>query len=415
MTKKASGKSKRREKWKFNTIAEALEDIRDGKMVILLDDEDRENEGDLTIAAEKVTPEAVNFMAKYGRGLICLSLTPERVDELKLPMMADMNTSRFGTAFTISIEARRGVTTGISAADRARTIKTAICAKTRAEDIARPGHVFPLRAQPGGVLQRAGQTEGSVDLARLAGLYPAGVICEIMNDDGTMARVPQLAKFARKHGLKMITIKDLIEYRMKNECLVTRLATTLIPTSHGGDFTAIVYGNMVDDSLNIALVKGDISADDEVLVRVHSECLTGDVFGSHRCDCGSQLHKAMTMIGKEGRGVILYMRQEGRGIGLVNKFKAYALQDEGLDTVEANVKLGFKADLRDYGIGAQILVNLGVKKMRLMTNNPKKLIGLEGYGLSVVDRVPIEIKPHEKNIKYLSAKKIKLGHMLNHV
>lgn len=415
MTKKASGKSKRREKWKFNTIAEALEDIRDGKMVILLDDEDRENEGDLTIAAEKVTPEAVNFMAKYGRGLICLSLTPKRVDELKLPMMADMNTSRFGTAFTISIEARRGVTTGISAADRARTIKTAICAKTRAEDIARPGHVFPLRAQPGGVLQRAGQTEGSVDLARLAGLYPAGVICEIMNDDGTMARVPQLAKFARKHGLKMITIKDLIEYRMKNECLVTRLATTLIPTSHGGDFTAIVYGNMVDDSLNIALVKGDISAEDEVLVRVHSECLTGDVFGSHRCDCGSQLHKAMTMIGKEGRGVILYMRQEGRGIGLVNKFKAYALQDEGLDTVEANVKLGFKADLRDYGIGAQILVNLGVKKMRLMTNNPKKLIGLDGYGLSVVDRVPIEIKPHEKNIKYLSAKKIKLGHMLNHV
>ena len=415
MTKRPARKSKPQEKWKFNTIEEALEDIREGKMVILLDDEDRENEGDLTIAAEKVTPEAVNFMAKYGRGLICLSLTSERVDELKLPMMADMNTSRFGTAFTISIEARRGVTTGISAADRAKTIKTAICPKTRPEDIARPGHVFPLRAQPGGVLQRAGQTEGSVDLARLAGLYPSGVICEIMNDDGTMARVPDLIPYARKHGLKMITIKDLIQYRMKNECLVTRLATTVIPTTHGGEFTAIVYGNLVDDSLNIALVKGDISANDEVLVRVHSECLTGDVFGSHRCDCGAQLHKAMTMIRKEGKGVVLYMRQEGRGIGLVNKLKAYALQDEGLDTVEANVRLGFKADLRDYGIGAQILVDLGVKKMRLMTNNPKKLIGLEGYGLSVVDRVPIEIKPHEKNIKYLSAKKKKLGHMLNHV
>ncbi len=415
MNKKKTGTSKTRKKFKFNTIEEALEDIKEGKMVILIDDEDRENEGDLTIAAEKVTPEIINFMAKFGRGLICLSMTPERVEYLKLPMMADMNTSRFGTAFTISIEARRGVTTGISAADRAKTIKTAIREKTKPEDIARPGHIFPLRAQPGGVLQRAGQTEGSVDLARLAGLNSSGVICEIMNDDGTMARVPELAKFARKHGLKMVTIKDLIQYRMKNECLVSRLATTSIPTSFGGEFNAIVFGNLVDDSQNIALVKGDISPDDEVLVRVHSECLTGDVFGSRRCDCGSQLHKAMAMIRKEGKGIILYMRQEGRGIGLVNKLKAYTLQDEGLDTVEANVKLGFKDDLRDYGIGAQILVNLGVTKMSLITNNPKKLIGLEGYGLSVVDRVPIEIKPHEKNIKYLSAKKKKLGHMLNNV
>jgi 3,4-dihydroxy 2-butanone 4-phosphate synthase/GTP cyclohydrolase II len=402
-------------KYKFNTIGEAIEDIKKGKIIILVDDEDRENEGDLTIAAEKITPEAINFMAKYGRGLICLSLTPEKVKALNLPMMADMNMSKFGTAFTVSIEARTGVTTGISAHDRAKTIKTAISPKAKPSDIVSPGHIFPLRAQPGGVLQRAGQTEGSVDLARLAGLNPSGVICEIMNDDGTMSRVPQLIKFARKHGLKMVTVKDLIQYRMRNECLVTRLATTTIPTAYGGEFTAIAFGNLVDDSLHIALVKGSISPDEDILVRVHSECLTGDVFASKRCDCGEQLHKALAMIKKEDKGVLLYMKQEGRGIGIVNKLKAYALQDKGLDTVEANVKLGFKPDMRDYGIGAQILVNLGVRKMRLMTNNPKKLIGLEGYGLRVVERVSIEIKPHEKNIKYLSIKKKKLGHILKNV
>jgi 3,4-dihydroxy 2-butanone 4-phosphate synthase/GTP cyclohydrolase II len=403
------------EKYKFNTIDEALDDITAGRMVILVDDEDRENEGDLCMAAEKVTPEAINFMAKYGRGLICLSLTPERVEELKLPMMTDDNTSPFGTAFTVSIEAKKGVTTGISAADRAKTILTAINPATKPEDLTRPGHIFPLKAKAGGVLQRAGQTEGSIDLTRLARLNRAGVICEIMSDDGTMARVPELMEFAKKHDLKIVTIKDLIRYRMRTELFVKRLATVKLPTSYGGDFTAIPYSNAIDDNLHIALVKGEIKPDDEVLVRVHSECLTGDVFASQRCDCGEQLHKAMEMIRKEGKGVILYMKQEGRGIGLMNKLKAYELQDRGLDTVEANIKLGFKPDLRDYGIGAQILVDLGIRKMRLMTNNPKKIVGLEGYGLKVVSRVPIEMNPNERNIIYLKTKKKKLGHILDNV
>ena len=400
---------------KCNTIEQAIEDMAAGRMVILVDDEDRENEGDLCMAAEKITPESINFMAKYGRGLICLSLTPERIEELKLPMMTDENTSSFGTAFTVSIEAKKGVTTGISAADRATTILTAISPDTKPEDLAKPGHVFPLRARRGGVLQRAGQTEGSVDLARLAGLYPAGVICEVMSEDGTMARLPELLEFARKHGLKVVTIKDLIRYRMRAERFVRRVSTTKLPTEFGGEFTVIAYGNDVDSNVHIALVKGEISHEDDVLVRVHSECLTGDVFGSKRCDCGEQLHSAMRMIDKEGKGVILYMRQEGRGIGLVNKLKAYELQDKGLDTVEANIKLGFKPDLRDYGIGAQMLVDLGVRKMRLMTNNPKKIVGLEGYGLKVVERVPIEMDPHERNLVYLKTKKKKLGHILNNV
>lgn len=400
---------------KFNTIEEAIEDIKKGKMVILVDDEDRENEGDLTMAAEKVTPEAINFMAKHGRGLICLSLTPERVEHLQLPMMTTDNTSSFGTAFTISIEAKKGVTTGISAADRATTIKAAINPKFGPEDLARPGHVFPLRARPGGVLQRAGQTEGSVDLARLAGLYPSGVICEIMNDDGTMSRVPQLVDFAKIHHMKIVTVKDLIAYRVKKESLVRRVAVTKLPTAYGDEFTAILYANDIDGLNHIALVKGDIKPDDDVLVRVHSECLTGDVFGSMRCDCGEQLHNAMEMIADAGKGVILYMRQEGRGIGLEGKLKAYELQDKGKDTVEANLALGFKADLRDYGVGAQILRDLGVRKLKLLTNNPKKIVGLEGYGLTVVKRMPIEMHPHAKNVHYLKVKKSKMGHMLEKV
>jgi len=380
-------------------------------MVILVDDEDRENEGDLCMAAEHVTPEAINFMAKHGRGLICLSLSSDMADRLDLPLMVRDNRSRFGTAFTVSIEARRGVTTGISAADRATTIRTAVADETTADDLVSPGHVFPIRARKG-VLVRTGQTEGSVDLARLAGLKTAGVICEIMKDDGTMARMPDLEVFAQEHHLKIVTIADLIDFRLRTERLVRRAATAKLPTRYGGEFKIIVYENDVDSMKHIALVKGDIEPEDEVLVRVHSECLTGDTFGSERCDCGDQLHAAMKRVEEEGKGVIVYMHQEGRGIGIVNKIKAYELQEHGRDTVEANIELGFKEDLRDYGIGAQILVDLGVRKMRLLTNNPKKIVGLQAYGLSVTGRVPIEIEPTESNIRYLETKKNKMGHIL---
>jgi len=394
-------------------IEEAVKEIEAGRMVILVDDEDRENEGDLTMAAEKVTPEAINFMAKYGRGLICLSLTGETVDRLGLPMMVENNTSQFQTGFTVSIEARKGVTTGISAADRATTILTAIAEDAKSGDLVRPGHIFPLRAKNGGVTVRAGQTEGSVDLAQLAGLKPTGVICEIMDEDGTMARMPALEKFSQKHGIGICTIADLIEYRMRTESFVHRTVETTIPTAEAGEFKIIVYENDVEDFQHIALVKGDVDGGKPVLVRVHSECFTGDVMRSLRCDCRDQLHQAMQMIDNEGAGVLLYVRQEGRGIGLVNKLMAYSLQDEGYDTVEANEKLGFKPDLRNYGIGAQILVDLGVKKMRLITNNPKKIIGLEGYGLSVAEQVSIEIEPNEFNKCYLECKKLKMGHLLN--
>jgi len=395
------------------TIEEAIKDIKAGRMVILVDDKDRENEGDLTMAAEAVTPEAINFMAKHGRGLICLSMTGKKIDSLNLPLMVEHNTSSFQTGFTVSIEARCGVTTGISAADRATTILTAVADDAQPTDLVRPGHVFPLRGRNGGVMVRAGQTEGSIDLARLSGLKPAGVICEVMDEDGSMARMPALEIFSEKHGIGICTIADLIEYRMRTESFVRRSAETIIPTSIAGEFRAVVYENDVDDLLHIALVKGKIDPEKPVLVRVHSECLTGDIFGSLRCDCGDQLQTAMEMIDQEGAGVLLYIRQEGRGIGLVNKIRAYALQDQGLDTVEANERLGFQPDLRNYGIGAQILVDLGVKKMKLLTNNPKKMVGLDGYGLKIVEQLEIETEPNEYNRRYLKCKQLKMGHLLN--
>jgi 3,4-dihydroxy 2-butanone 4-phosphate synthase / GTP cyclohydrolase II len=398
----------------FAPIEEAIQAIRDGRMIIVCDDEDRENEGDLTIAAEKITPEAINFMARYGRGLICLSMLPSRLDELEIPLMVSQNTSRFETGFCVTIEAKGRTTTGISAADRAETVRTAINPSTKPSDLARPGHMFPLRARVGGVMERAGQTEAAVDLARMAGLYPAGVICEILNEDGTMARVPQLSKVAKKHGLLMITIADLIQYRIRNESLVKRIATARLPTDFG-EWQVHVFENQLDKQEHVALVKGDISSGQEVLVRVHSSCLTGDVLHSIRCDCGAQLDAAMQLIDNEGRGVVLYLNQEGRGIGLGNKIRAYELQDEGFDTVEANVRLGFKADQRDYGIGVQILRELGIRSMRLLSNNPRKLVGIEGYGLSVTEWLPLEIPASESTRRYLKTKKEKLGHKLSSV
>jgi 3,4-dihydroxy 2-butanone 4-phosphate synthase / GTP cyclohydrolase II len=395
----------------FVTIEEALEELRQGHLLVVVDDEDRENEGDLVLAAEKTTPETVNFMATHGRGLICIPMTGERLDELKLGMMVAENTAPMGTAFTVTVDARRGVTTGTSAYDRAVTIRTLVDAQTQAEDLTVPGHIFPLRAKEGGVLRRAGHTEAAVDLARLAGCYPAGVICEVLDDHGAMARLPQLRELATRFGLKMITIKDLIEYRTRKERLVRRIAATRLPTDYG-EFTAVAYEATVYERTHLALVMGDVAGDEPVLVRMHSECLTGDVFQSMRCDCGSQLIKAMAVIKEAGRGVIVYLRQEGRGIGLHNKIRAYELQEQGMDTVEANAALGFKADLRDYGIGAQILVDLGLKNLRLLTNNPTKRAGLEGYGLQVVERVPLEVPANPENRKYLSTKRDKLGHLL---
>ncbi|MBI4887132.1 MAG: bifunctional 3,4-dihydroxy-2-butanone-4-phosphate synthase/GTP cyclohydrolase II [Acidobacteria bacterium] len=398
----------------FAPIEEAIDAIRAGRIVIVVDDEDRENEGDLTIAAGKVTPEAINFMARHGRGLICMPMTAERLDQLEIPLMVSQNTTTFNTAFCVSVEAKHHVSTGISAADRAATVRAAIDPKTKPAELARPGHMFPLRARDGGVLVRAGQTEAAVDLSRIAGLYPAGVICEIMNEDGTMARVPELAKFARKHGLLMITIADLIQYRMRTERLVRRVASAALPTVHGA-FRIYAYENQLDNETHVALVRGEIADGKDVLVRVHSKCLTGDVFHSARCDCGLQLETALARIAEEGRGILLYLNQEGRGIGLANKIRAYELQDTGLDTVEANERLGFKADQRDYGIGAQILSDIGVKTMRLLTNNPRTFVGLQGYGLSVSDAVPLEIPASDLTRRYLKTKKDKLGHKLSSV
>ena len=398
----------------FAPIEEAVAAFRDGEMIIVVDDEDRENEGDLTVAAEKITPEIINFMARWGRGLICMPMTEERLAELDIPQMVPQNTARFDTAFCVSIEAKHSTSTGISAADRAATVLAAIDPRTRPADLARPGHMFPLKARDGGVLVRAGQTEAAVDLARIAGLYPAGVICEIMNDDGTMSRVPELTKFAKRHKLLLITIADLIKYRMRTEALVRRVASAALPTEHG-DFRVIAYESGIDGETHIALVRGDIGDGTDVVVRVHSKCLTGDVFHSARCDCGLQLSAAMERISEEGRGVLLYLNQEGRGIGLANKIRAYELQDQGLDTVEANERLGFKADQRDYGIGVQILKDLGVRTMRLLSNNPRKLVGLEGYGLSVAEWLPLEIPASATTFRYLKTKKDKLGHRLKGV
>jgi len=407
-------KGARRRNGPFSRIEEAVDAIRAGRMVIVVDDEDRENEGDLTIAAEKVTPESINFMARYGRGLICVSLTPERLDELDIPLMVTQNTARFDTAFCVPVEAKGRTTTGISAADRAATVQALIDPATHPGDLARPGHMFPLRSRTGGVMVRAGQTEAAVDLSRIAGLYPGGVICEIMNDDGTMARVPELTRFARKHGLPLITIADLIKYRIRTETLVKRAAGAKLPTRFG-DFIIHVFDNAVDNQEHVALVRGDITDGKEVLVRVHSSCLTGDVLHSIRCDCGAQLDAAMERISAEGRGVLLYLNQEGRGIGLANKIRAYELQDEGFDTVEANERLGFKADQRDYGVGVQILRELGVRSMRLLSNNPRKLVAIEGYGLTVTDWLPLEIPASDSTRRYLKTKKEKLGHKLSSV